>query len=100
MNDKNKNIMDVLMDRMMISCDKATLLISKAEEEKLSCGEKYHLQVHLMGCKFCRRYKKEIRYMSQAIDKFKESSAFSSKLPPDKKKTIQENLDKEMNKDK
>lgn len=92
--------MDNLMDRMMISCDKASYLISKSEEEKLSCREKYHLQVHLMGCKFCRRYKKEIRYMSQAINSFKDSSAFSGKLSSDKKKDIQDNLDKEMNKDK
>ena len=92
--------MDNLMDRMMISCDKATYLISKGEEEKLSCTEKFHLQAHLMGCKFCRRYKKEIKYMSQAIDKFKDSTIISSKLSMDKKKDIQENLNKEMNKDK
>ncbi len=92
--------MENLMDRMMISCDKATYLISKAEEEKLSCGEKYHLHMHLMGCKFCRRYKKEIQYLSKSFDKFKKSTAIDWKLSSDKKGNIQEMINKEMNKDK
>ena len=99
MNDKKKNIMDNLMDRMMISCEKATFLISKSEEEKLSCKEKYQLRVHLMGCKFCRRYKKEIQYLSNALDKFKDPTILTNKLSPGKKKGIQENIKKEINKE-
>lgn len=91
--------MEGLMKRMMISCDKATYLISKGEEKKLSCKERYQLNVHLMGCKFCRRYKKEIQYIDQALDKIKDKSKITRKLSPVEKNNIQESLNREMKKD-
>lgn len=54
--------------------------------------------MHLMGCKFCRRYKKEIRYMSKALDKFRKATFTDQKLSSDKKKKIQETINKEMDK--
>lgn len=99
MNDHKKHALENLMNRMMISCEKATFLISKAEDEKLSCKEQYQLQVHLVGCKFCRRYRKEIHYIGKALDKVRHSTSILEKLSPEKKQNLKETLEKEIKKD-
>lgn len=55
------------MSKMMISCDKAAFLTSKAENGKLSLLDKIELKIHLVSCKYCQRYEKEIKLISQHI---------------------------------
>ena len=55
------------MDKIMLNCDTATLLITKGEFEKLSCREQVQLKMHLAGCKFCRRFKKQSEFISYAL---------------------------------
>ena len=45
----------------MISCRKATKLISKAEDESLSIFEKIILIIHMSMCWCCRRFQKQLR---------------------------------------
>lgn len=55
------------MDKIMLSCDTATLLITKGEFTRLMCVEQLQLKMHLAGCKFCRRFKKQSEFISYAI---------------------------------
>ncbi len=55
------------MDKIMLSCDTATLLITKSEYTRLSCVERIQLKIHLAGCKFCRRFKEQSEFISYAI---------------------------------
>ncbi|GMT46069.1 MAG: hypothetical protein IEMM0006_1901 [bacterium] len=55
------------MDKIMLSCDTATLLITKSEFTRLSCAERLRLKMHLAGCQFCRRFKKQSEFISYAI---------------------------------
>jgi len=55
------------MDKLMLSCDTATMLITKSEYKKLNCIENIQLKMHLLGCKFCRRFKKQSEFISYAI---------------------------------
>ncbi len=43
----------------MISCKKATYLISKKEEQKISFVEKLQLKLHLLACIFCRLFEQQ-----------------------------------------
>lgn len=47
----------------MIPCRQATFLISKRHETSLAFGEAYDLLVHLLVCKFCRRFLKQTRIL-------------------------------------
>lgn len=58
------------MNRLMISCEKAAYLISKSQDEKLTCKEKTDMHLHLLGCKFCRRYKKDMDLLSTYLKKY------------------------------
>ena len=55
------------MDKVMLNCDTATLLITRGEYEKLGCLEQLQLKMHLAGCKFCRRFKKQSEFISYAL---------------------------------
>ena len=55
----------------MISCEKAAFYISKSQDDRLTCKEKTDMHLHLMGCKFCRRYKKDVDLLSVYIEKIR-----------------------------
>ena len=48
-----------MMPFIMITCKKATFLVSKKEENKLSFGERIQLKMHLAICKLCRLFEKQ-----------------------------------------
>lgn len=50
----------VWMSKKMIACDEATYLISKQKDDKLSFSEWWKLKMHLLTCKVCRKYEKDI----------------------------------------
>ncbi len=54
---------------IMLSCDTATLLITKSEFEDLSCVDNLRLKMHLASCKFCRRFKIQSEDISLQIKK-------------------------------
>ena len=58
----------------MISCEKAAFYISKTQDDRLTCKEKTDMHLHLVGCKFCRRYKKDVDLLSYYIEKFRTDS--------------------------
>jgi hypothetical protein len=59
-------MMKGLMQRVMLSCDRATALVEKAHEEKLSMKERMQLSMHTAMCKVCKDYKR----MSEGIERF------------------------------
>jgi len=56
-----------MMNRTMLSCDEATFFITKAEYQKLSFLESLKLKMHLMGCKFCRRFNIQSTFITKAL---------------------------------
>ena len=53
------------MDFLMISCKKATLLISKKEENKLSWIGKWQLRGHLTICSLCRKFEQQSGFIGR-----------------------------------
>jgi hypothetical protein len=47
-----------------LSCKRATYLISKKEEGKLTAIEKVQLKLHLNICDFCTRFEKQTKFFS------------------------------------
>ena len=82
------------MDKIMLNCDTATLLITKGEFEKLSCREQLQLKMHLAGCKFCRRFKKQSEFISYALKQaaFPPKENLSLRLSEEQKQRIKEKM--------
>ncbi|MCB1934525.1 MAG: zf-HC2 domain-containing protein [Nitrosomonas sp.] len=50
----------------MLNCNKASLLASRALDEKLPFGSKFMLNLHLMLCRSCKNFAKQLAFLQAA----------------------------------
>ena len=55
------------MNPLNISCKKATYLVSKKEENRLSWLEKWQLRGHLTICSLCRRFEQQTGFIGRMV---------------------------------
>lgn len=89
--------MNFLLQKMMLSCKKATELVEKQNVGKLKTVESFQLKLHLSMCKFCNDYSKKSQSINKLLDSFfnnkKVEDAFSdNKLSNSEKQKIKESL--------
>ena len=77
------------MKSLMMSCKKASFLIAKKEERKLSLGERIHLAMHLSMCEFCKAFEKQSAYISKQAKHFHSTA----ELSPESKSQIAKALE-------
>ena len=61
------------MNKIMLSCDKATYLITRNEFEKLNYTKRMQLSMHLAGCKYCRRFAEQSKYITEQLNKLNDT---------------------------
>lgn len=71
MSNMNK-IMMKGMNKIMLSCDMATYLITRNEFGKLNYANRMQLSMHLAGCKYCRRFAEQSKYITAQLNKLKD----------------------------
>ena len=54
----------------MLNCERATFLISQAQDRTLSRGERYSLALHTSLCKACRAFGAQIPLLRRAARAF------------------------------
>lgn len=59
----------------LFSCERATRLIVEREHHALPRGELSQLRVHLLMCRWCRRFLTQMRWLSRAIRKLSDPPA-------------------------
>jgi len=59
----------------MLTCRQATQLLSEKQDRQLLLREQSNLQLHLLVCRSCRRYGKQIKTLSQLSKAFKNFDA-------------------------
>jgi hypothetical protein len=47
----------------MLNCNQTTQLVSQSLDRRLTLSERFELQLHLMLCKFCKRFSQQIQIM-------------------------------------
>jgi hypothetical protein len=92
-----KNKLSGILSSMFTSCERSTFLISKKQHETLSSSEKISLKIHLLTCKACRSFARQINYLSKGLDKLKKENAVFQ-LSKDEKYKIQQNFNDELKK--
>ncbi len=78
------------MNPLNISCKKATYLISKKEENKLSWLEKIKLRGHLAICSLCRKFESQTGF----IGRMAKHTHIEAALSPEAKERMQDVLDR------
>jgi hypothetical protein len=76
------------------SCREASRLQSEALDKKLSLFQRIGLSLHLLICKWCRRYGRQIRFLRCAAHEHPEnlSEAVPQKLSPEARERIKRRL--------
>ena len=86
------------LKKIIYNCKQATFLIEKKAIQKLSLRETFELRVHLLGCSFCRLYKKQSRVINQMVHElFRSATHPELKLDEDFKKELQDKIEEELN---
>lgn len=62
----------------MISCKRATEMMSRALEEPLSVEEEQALKVHNFICEFCRQFERQIALFRGVLKRFGSSASGST----------------------
>lgn len=70
----------------MVSCKKATELVERKYEGKLTFKESFQLNLHLLMCKTCNAYKKQSKLLNKALSKFFNYSSETEHLKNEKLK--------------
>lgn len=69
---KMKKILMKGMNEVMLSCDSATYLITRNEFDKVNCAKRMQLKMHMVGCKYCRRFAEQSKYISEQLNKIRD----------------------------
>ena len=76
------------------NCREASRLQSEALDKELSLVQRFGLALHLMICKWCRRYGKQVRFLRDAAHERSEnlSEAVPQKLSVEARERIKKRL--------
>jgi hypothetical protein len=58
---------------MIPSCKKVSELLSQAQDRRLTVGEKCGLYLHLALCEGCRRFRRQLEFIREAMKRYVES---------------------------
>ena len=87
---------------LTLRCDQASRLISHTQEAPLNKAEKLALGLHLLICRVCRRYKRQLGLMREVLARLADSQPYStmssSLLDEAQSRTLQERLSKKLRK--
>jgi hypothetical protein len=91
-----KNIVFILTLR----CDQASRLISYSQEAPLNIAERWALSFHLLICKMCRKYKKQLKLMRDVLGRLTESRLYeivaSSLLTEEQSQALRSRISKKI----
>ena len=62
-----------LMAKMLLPCEKASLLVIKREEGKITSIEKFQLAVHHLICGLCKEFDEQNEFMNLNIKRHYQS---------------------------
>lgn len=85
------------LKRIIYNCKQATYLIEKRQMGTITFREAFELRVHLIGCQFCRIYKKQSRMINEMVLALFRDSKQSGKLDEAFKRNLQERIEEELN---
>ncbi len=90
-----------MMNKLMLSCDEATMLITRSDFEQLSSIKQFKLKMHLASCSMCRNFKQQSSIITSQINVMKkdlDANKMRVALSDDSKKNLQNLINKNLQK--
>lgn len=85
-------MLKMMMNKIMMDCEKAHTVCDKSQYKEATVWEKIKLKFHLVFCKICKKYTANNTKLTKLI---KSNSVFTP-LPKDAKEKIKSNFKKEL----
>lgn len=60
--------------KIKLSCREVTRLVLAGEDRRLAPGERLRMHLHLLVCKACPRFLRQVQFMRSAIGRWKQYS--------------------------
>jgi hypothetical protein len=67
---------------LTLTCDQAAELMSRAQEVTLSRPERWALSLHLLICRLCRKYNRQLKLLRAIMNKIADPRSYEGKPPP------------------
>jgi len=64
---------------ILLSCKKASHLLSEAQDRPLNLGERLRLDMHLAICKGCRNYRQQMAFIRRACQGYAQQTSDTDK---------------------
>ena len=79
----------------MLDCKQASQLISKSLDRQLSWRERFAVRLHLLICKYCKRFSQQLETMRVALKRMTQSIENDSNihLPSETKNRIAKSIE-------
>lgn len=79
----------------MLSCKQASQLISQSLEQPLAMRERFALKLHLLICKYCRRFRQQLQAIGVALKLTARAieSDDTIKMPPEAKQRLIQSIE-------
>jgi hypothetical protein len=83
------------MNHWMFRCKEVTRMVSESLDRKLPLYQRIGIRIHLLMCKFCSRFKKQLLFLRETIrlnvERGKDTE-LSTKLPPEARERIRKSI--------
>lgn len=80
------------MSRLWVSCEEASLLLLKKEENKISQYEKIQLWLHLSVCELCREFQQQNRFINKNLELYFNNHEDNIELSQEQKEKMKDSL--------
>ena len=88
----NKQL-DHMMNKLMLTCEQSTYLMSIKSFRKLKLTEAFKLRMHLLACIYCRRFNRQNKIIDSGIkDLLHPEHEHLHRLSKEKKEEIQKTI--------
>ena len=85
---------------LTLTCDQAARYLSESQEKPLKSVERKALFFHLLVCRFCRKYKRQLKFLRSLMTKLSDTHIDEKATPhfldPEQKQAFQERLTKKL----
>lgn len=77
----NRQILKNILLILTLTCNQAAELMSRAQEITLSRPERWALSFHLLICRLCRKYNRQLKFFRAIMNKIADSRTYEDKPP-------------------
>ena len=74
---------------LTLTCEESARLVSASLDQELTRPQRLAMKLHALGCRSCRRFRRHVQFMREAISR-RDAESISTSLSPEARDRIRE----------